>query len=125
MGFIFVDSEPGEGASFSIYLPRFEALPEADVPLRPQAGEVATRSGDLTGKGTILLVEDEDAVRLFGARALRNQGYQVIEARSGENALEVLRTESGIDALVTDVVMPAWTAPRWPNWCVWNGRIFR
>ena len=62
--------------------------------------------GDLTGAGTILIVEDEDAVRLFGARALRNKGYRVLEARSGEQALDVLRGEAHVDVLVSDVVMP-------------------
>ena len=60
----------------------------------------------MTGAGTILIVEDEDAVRLFGARAIRNKGYKVIEARSGENARDVLRNEPAIDVLVSDVVMP-------------------
>ena len=46
---------------------------------------------DLTGTGTVLLVEDEDPVRLFSARALRNKGYKVIEAKSGEQALEIIQ----------------------------------
>jgi two-component system, cell cycle sensor histidine kinase and response regulator CckA len=108
-GFVLVESEPGQGATFSIYLPRIDAEP-AEEPKRlavlPEAA-----GADLTGSGTILLVEDEDAVRLFGARALRNKGYKVIEARSGEQAVEVLRGdeasgEGAIDVLVTDVVMP-------------------
>jgi two-component system cell cycle sensor histidine kinase/response regulator CckA len=107
-GFVFVDSEPGQGATFSIYLPRIDAEPAEEVrrPAKePEAG------ADLTGTGTILLVEDEDAVRMFGSRALRNKGYRVIEARSGEQALDVLRGEEGgaegaIDVLISDVVMP-------------------
>ncbi|HIJ62124.1 MAG TPA: PAS domain-containing protein [Rhodospirillaceae bacterium] len=102
-GFIFVDSHPGDGSVFTIYLPRFDAT-EAQKRARPIAETTAT--GDLTGTGTILIVEDEDAVRLFGARALRNKGYTVIEARSGENALDVLRGEPNVDVLITDVVMP-------------------
>ncbi len=104
-GFIFVESRPGHGTSFSIYLPRFDPA-ETAAHARPVPAEPANPPGDLTGVGTILIVEDEDAVRLFGARALRNKGYRVIEARSGENALDVLRGEEGIDVLVTDVVMP-------------------
>jgi two-component system cell cycle sensor histidine kinase/response regulator CckA len=105
-GFVFVDSAPGQGAKFSIYLPRFAAGAATQTPARAASAEPAGRPDDLTGKGTVLLVEDEDAVRLFGARALRNQGYTVLEARSGENALDVLRAEDGVDVLVTDVVMP-------------------
>ncbi len=104
-GFVFVDSRPGNGAAFSIFLPRFESS-EASARAKPPSGEPTTIGGDLTGAGTILIVEDEDAVRLFGARALRNKGYKVLEARSGENALDVLRGEDGVDVLVTDVVMP-------------------
>ncbi len=103
-GFIVVESEPGQGATFSIHLPRIDAEP-ADEPKRP-ALQAEAADGDLTGSGTILLVEDEDAVRLFGARALRNKGYTVIEARSGEQAVEVLHNEEAIDVLISDVVMP-------------------
>src|SRR5258705_243646 len=66
----------------------------------------------LTGVGTVLLVEDEDPVRLFSARALRNKGYKVIEAKSGEAALEVIpRATETIDLLITDVVMPRMDGP--------------
>ena len=100
-GFIVVESQPGQGATFSIHLPRIDAEP-ADEPKRP----LPQAEGDLTGSGTILLVEDEDAVRMFGARALRNKGYTVIEARSGEQAMEVLHGEDHIQVLISDVVMP-------------------
>ena len=72
-----------------------------------------TRAGrDLTGVGTLLLVEDEDAVRAFGARALMNKGYKVLEASSGESALDVLRNErTPIDLLITDVAMPHMDGP--------------
>ena len=67
---------------------------------------------DLTGVGTLLLVEDEDAVRAFSARALRNKGYNVLEARSGEAALELLsEQQEPIDLLITDVVMPRLDGP--------------
>ena len=104
-GFIFVDSAPGEGTAFSIYFPGYaeeaksdEAVPETGI----DAGEA-----DLTGAGTVLLVEDEDAVRMFGARALRNKGYRVLEADNGEAALDVVNGAGApIDLIISDVVMP-------------------
>ena len=90
-GFIFVDSAPGEGATFTIYLPRHQAAKAAARRHRRGRDEARERGGDLTGTGTILLVEDEDAVRVFSARALRNKGYQVLEApqrRSGAECAE-------------------------------------
>ncbi|CCG39654.1 hybrid sensor histidine kinase/response regulator [Magnetospirillum molischianum] len=107
-GFIFVNSEPGQGATFSIYLPRIDGEPAAESAVEPRRviAEESPSPTDLTGSGTILLAEDEDAVRLFGARALRNKGYTVIEARSGEQAAEFLRGPNPIDLLISDVVMP-------------------
>ena len=59
------------------------------------------------GTETVLLVEDEDAVRMFGARALRNKGYNVLEAENGEVALDVINgTDENIDLIISDVVMP-------------------
>ncbi len=105
-GFIFVDSAPAEGATFKIYLPRHhhrEAVAEA--------AEMAVAT-DLTGKGTILLVEDEDAVRTFAGRALRSKGYTVLEADSGVSALDLVANhEERIDLLVSDVVMPHMDGP--------------
>jgi two-component system cell cycle sensor histidine kinase/response regulator CckA len=103
-GFIFVESRAGGGTSFSIFLPKY--LPVAGV---VQAELEAPRKLDLTGVGTILLVEDEEPVRAFSARALRNKGYTILEAPSGEAALELLQKGADavqIDLLVTDVVMP-------------------
>jgi two-component system, cell cycle sensor histidine kinase and response regulator CckA len=109
-GFVFVDSTPGQGAVFSIYLLR-HLHGEAAATSRGEAGEPVTVH-DLTGAGTVLLVEDEDPVRLFSARALRNKGYKVIEAKSGEAALEVIhRATETIDLLITDVVMPRMDGP--------------
>jgi two-component system, cell cycle sensor histidine kinase and response regulator CckA len=109
-GFVFVDSQPGQGAVFEIYLPRYEKREERSS-ARPDANEPPAVK-DLTGYGTVLLVEDEDPVRKFGARALRNKGYKVIEAESGEAALEVIRNAAEkIDLLITDVVMPRLDGP--------------
>jgi len=109
-GFVFVDSHPGRGAVFEIYLPLYQPT-EAPMVARADANEPSA-SKDLTGCGTVLLVEDEDPVRKFGARALRNKGYKVIEAESGEVALEVIRNAAEkIDLLITDVVMPRLDGP--------------
>ena len=91
-----------------IYLPRYEKT-EDDVAAAPP--EVVS-ARDLTGAGRILLVEDEDAVRTFSSRALRNKGYEVLEADSGEAALELMTNDAGtIDLLITDVIMPNMDGP--------------
>ncbi|WP_340149773.1 PAS domain S-box protein [uncultured Sneathiella sp.] len=109
-GFIFAENnEDGKGTTFSIYLPRHvEAVKSAEN------GDALQQPvhRDLTGKGTILLVEDEDPVRLFAARALENKGYTVLQADCGEMALEVAHDHDGeIDLLITDVVMPVMDGP--------------
>ena len=99
-GYIWVDSEPDRGTTFKICLPRVEPEDELDqIPLEP------SRPG--RGSEHILLVEDEDAVRSVAARVLLNQGYTVIQAHNGEEALDLL-SELGdsIDLVLTDVVMP-------------------
>jgi two-component system cell cycle sensor histidine kinase/response regulator CckA len=107
-GFIFVDSAVGEGTVFRIFLPRH--VPEANE-VAPKT-EAAKPAADLTGHGTILLVEDEEAVRAFGARALTSRGYTVLEAASGVEALEVVEKAGGkIDLIVSDVVMPEMDGP--------------
>ncbi|MDR3515166.1 MAG: ATP-binding protein [Azospirillaceae bacterium] len=110
-GFVFVDSVPSEGAKFTIHLPRFRQ--QANAAAASVADDPRERTiSDLTGSGTILLVEDEDAVRIFGARALRNKGYQVLEARSGEAALAMIEGDvHRIDLLISDVVMPQMDGP--------------
>lgn len=112
-GYIFVDSVVGKGTKFSLFLPSYQPqdrgnLPEATGPKLP--------AEDLTGVGTILFVEDEEAVRLFATRALRDKGYRVVEASNGQEALEYIRslvhkTGEKIDLLITDVVMPALDGP--------------
>jgi two-component system cell cycle sensor histidine kinase/response regulator CckA len=113
-GYIFPDSTPGKGTVFRVYLPRH--VPEPQVEAEPAATEQTQprneRSRDLTGTGRVLLVEDEDSVRNFAVRALKRQGYEVIEATTGVEALELVATETRpIDIVVSDVVMPEMDGP--------------
>jgi two-component system, cell cycle sensor histidine kinase and response regulator CckA len=109
-GFIFVDSEVGKGTTFRILLPRHMPQPSEEAAAKEQAG--AKGPSDLTGNARILLVEDEESVRAFAARALAARGYQVYEAASGAEALEVLdRTGGAVDLVVSDVVMPGMDGP--------------
>jgi two-component system cell cycle sensor histidine kinase/response regulator CckA len=107
-GYVFVDSAPSAGTAFSIYLPRAgDGATEAAAPAQVADGLGGEAAPDLTGTGTVLLVEDEDAVRLFGARALRNKGYRVLEANNGEGALDVINgLDEPLDLIISDVVMP-------------------
>ncbi|MFL6972133.1 MAG: cell cycle histidine kinase CckA, partial [Xanthobacteraceae bacterium] len=118
-GFVYVDSEPGKGTSFRIFLPRHR--PEQEVAPEPHAANGASKEAaaesskpraDLTGQGTILLVEDEDGLRSLNARGLRSRGYSVIEASNGIEAMEALEEKNGaVDLVVSDVVMPEMDGP--------------
>jgi two-component system cell cycle sensor histidine kinase/response regulator CckA len=122
-GFIYVDSEEGKGTTFSIFLPRHHAEKEvhaepqaeatsANGAAKEQAAELARPRADLTGQGTILLVEDEDGLRSLNARGLRTRGYSVIEAANGVEAMEVMEGNNGeVDLVVSDVVMPEMDGP--------------
>jgi two-component system cell cycle sensor histidine kinase/response regulator CckA len=108
-GFIYFDSTVGRGTVFRIFIPRYIA-PEGEKPASPVEAE--PKISDLTGSATILLVEDEEAVRSFAARALVSRGYRVYEAASGVEALEVMEEAGGkIDLVVSDVVMPELDGP--------------
>jgi two-component system cell cycle sensor histidine kinase/response regulator CckA len=126
-GFIYVDSEPGKGTSFQIFLPRHRPEPETQVETQAAATGGAAASADpakeapaaeakprtdLTGQGTILLVEDEEGLRALNARGLRSRGYTVVEAENGVEAMEMLDEQGGaIDLVVSDVVMPEMDGP--------------
>ena len=103
-GFINVETEIGKGSNFKIYLPRY--IGSEKIQNANQEQELR----DLSGSETILLVEDEDPVRMFSARALRDKGYKVLEAACGEEALKIAEKEK-FDLLVTDVVMPKIDGP--------------
>ncbi len=116
-GFIYVDSEADKGTSFHIFLPRHHpeqaAEPEAAVSDAAKAAPAEPkRAADLTGQGTILLVEDEEGLRSLNARGLRSRGYSVIEASNGIEAMEALEEKNGaVDLVVSDVVMPEMDGP--------------
>lgn len=112
-GFIYIDSEVGEGTTFRIYLPRHEEDAEDIAKEQAKTKQIEKKAKpDLTGTETILLVEDEEAVRGFSARALRKRGYEVFEAGTGVQALEVMNEVEGrIDLVVTDVMMPEMDGP--------------
>lgn len=99
-GYIWVDSEPGKGADFMVFLPQVEKV--ATISKENIMSETA-----MPGNETILLVEDEEAVRELTVKILEMNGYSVIEAKDGAEAFEIYEESSGkIDLLITDVVMP-------------------
>jgi two-component system, cell cycle sensor histidine kinase and response regulator CckA len=123
-GFIYVDSEEGKGSTFNIFLPRHIAQVASDN--GASSGEDSASNGftpevqpakqsssaDLSGNAIVLMVEDEDSVRMGGIRALQSRGYTVHEAASGVEALEVMESLDGkVDIIVSDVVMPEMDGP--------------
>jgi GAF domain-containing protein/ActR/RegA family two-component response regulator len=104
-GYIGVQSAPGRGATFSIYLPRVEEVQDPPATQRAAAGAPG-------GSETILLVEDEDEVRELAREILEMNGYTVLDAASGAEALRVCRQrQDPIHLLLTDVVMPGMSGP--------------
>ncbi|MDR0662143.1 MAG: response regulator [Holosporales bacterium] len=110
-GFIDISSLCGKGTTFRVFLPIYENA--SAISSRSSPPPLAEKPKDLTGSGHILLVEDEEAVRLFSARALRDKGYTVTEAENGHEALTYFQDhpEEKIDLLITDVIMPKMDGP--------------
>ncbi|MGI8617918.1 MAG: ATP-binding protein [Gemmatimonadaceae bacterium] len=98
-GYIFADSVVGSGTTFTIRLPR------VDLPVEPDRPKAEKAIGGRRSE-TILVVEDEEAVRRAAKRILVKKGYTVLEAGAGHEALEVFTSHPGVDLLLTDLVMP-------------------
>ena len=122
-GFVYADSAPGRTA-FRIFLPRHTPGVEEQAAISAPSIEPALSSAasaaelmaksaaaDLTGQGTILLVEDEEGLRALNARGLTSRGYSVLEAGNGVEAIEVLDKHGRVDLVVSDVVMPEMDGP--------------
>ncbi len=109
-GWVIADSAPGQGARLRIFLPAFIAPPAVQPPAPGPPPRPVSR--DLSGRGLILLVEDEALVRGITARLLRARGYEVLEAADGEAALDLVQAHAGaIDLMISDVVMPGLDGP--------------
>ena len=107
-GFIFAESEPGNGTQFKIYLPVHAG---AATPIEAPVKRPAEKPRDLWGSGRVLVVEDEDMVRAVAERALVRQGYVVETACDGEEGLELFKEGKSYDLIVSDVVMPNMDGP--------------
>jgi two-component system, cell cycle sensor histidine kinase and response regulator CckA len=114
-GFIYLESEVGKGTAFRIFLPRHvpgAAEIESAATLVPAPPEPDKPAEDLTGHGTILLVEDEEGLRALNARGLASRGYTVVEASNGIEAIREIEERNGaVDLVVSDVVMPEMDGP--------------
>jgi two-component system cell cycle sensor histidine kinase/response regulator CckA len=102
-GFLEVETAPGQGSLFRILLPRSG---EAPAPAIPPAAAPVQATPTLAARGTVLLVEDEDAVRRLAERALQRRGWHVLSADCGEAALALLVPGQALACVVTDMVMP-------------------
>ncbi|MDP6535393.1 MAG: ATP-binding protein [Gammaproteobacteria bacterium] len=98
-GHVKIESKVGHGTSIYLYLPRL-----LEVPLEEIAKQQS--SMNLSGTETILIVEDEPQLREIAVRLLQNQGYTVLEARDGAEAINLLTNNTSIDLLFTDIVLP-------------------
>jgi two-component system cell cycle sensor histidine kinase/response regulator CckA len=112
-GYIFFTSKLGKGTTFRIFLPAYEPTPEEleDIAAKERA-LIAPPTKDVAGRGKILFVEDQTAVRRSIVRNLKECGYEVEEAENGEEALEIMEKKPGaFDIIISDVSMPIMTGP--------------
>ena len=112
-GRIFLDNKPGVGATFRIFLPAYQ-MDEEELAKEAAAARNTTRpeAADLTGKGRILIVEDEDGARSIIVRALQMCGYEITEAEDGDKALEIIEDEEKpFDLVLSDIMMPEMDGP--------------
>ena len=112
-GRIFLKNRPGEGATFRIFLPAVSPaeMAEAKSVAKPEVKANASVD-DLTGKGRILIVEDEDSVRGIVVRALAMCGYEITEASDGDEALDIIEeAETPFDVVLSDIMMPEMDGP--------------
>jgi two-component system cell cycle sensor histidine kinase/response regulator CckA len=112
-GYIFFDTKLGRGTTFRIFLPAYEPTPEElhEIAEKERA-LLAPPTKDVAGRGKILFVEDQTAVRRSIVRNLKECGYEVEEAENGEDALEILQAKPGaFDIIISDVSMPIMTGP--------------
>ena len=111
-GYIEPVSSPGKGTNFHVYLP---ALAASEIPQATDlvaAAQEAPRPVDLSGRGRILVIEDESGVRKLAVSVLRSRGYEVEEAEDGEDALDIINAKpGGFDLVISDVVMPGMNGP--------------
>jgi two-component system cell cycle sensor histidine kinase/response regulator CckA len=111
-GYIYCDSAMGKGTTFTIYLPRHYPEKQPAPTAAPAAGPAKPVREDFTGRGRILIVEDEDSVRAFASKALQSRGYTVVEADSGERGLAAIEADKdGFELILSDVVMPEMDGP--------------
>ncbi len=111
-GRIFLHNRPGEGATFRIFMPALSEEEATAAKPKARKDDGAVQVDDLTGKGRILIVEDEDSVRNIVVRALGMCGYEIVEACDGDEALEIIEdTDEPFDVVLSDIMMPEMDGP--------------